>query len=80
MLNALAYSCRCVRCTQTAPCINLLDEMNVFELRQAWTTDCLTAGYDYAEPNMQEKERFARVHAPALNFWFGGGDIFICTY
>ena len=29
MLNALAYICRCVRCTKTAPCINLLDEMNV---------------------------------------------------
>ena len=48
MLNALAYSCRCIYCTKTAlaPCISLLDEMNVFELRQAWTTECLAAGYD----------------------------------
>ena len=51
MLNALAFSCRCLYCTKTAPCINLLDEMNVFELRQAWTTECIAAGYDAFSTN-----------------------------
>jgi hypothetical protein len=52
MLNALAFICRCGYCTRTAlPCINLLDEMNVFDLRQAWTTECITAGYDAYSKN-----------------------------
>ena len=51
MLNALAFSCRCALC-RSAPCINLLDEMNVFELRQAWTTELLAAGYDAFSTNV----------------------------
>ena len=34
----------------------------------------------YAAPYMQETEHTARVHVPALNFWFGAGDIFVHTY
>ena len=29
---------------------------------------------------MQEAEHTAYVHVPALNFWFGAGDIFVHTY
>ena len=34
----------------------------------------------YLSPNMQEAEHTAHVHVPALNFWFGAGDIFVHTY
>ena len=66
-------------CELPIPCANGVNRHGTVGPFGSWDLGIVT-WHTYAAPYMQEPEHTARVHVPALNFWFGAGDIFVHTY